>query len=1094
MARFIHTREFWEQYTRRAYPDLFPAGVTTFDLRNANTSSAGYDIYSAIVSSKRFGETEANNLITHFFAGLSMSFLADDYAKKIVDSAQIRFSYAGLPVNIPLGIATFGDFSKLVRDLNADDSTDIMTEIDDLFDIVETSSYTDDQKNVARHQLLKTVLTLDSLTDEVVRRQNSLNFIDETESAHNDIKTYLNSVFTEFGITPSNAAGSTPLQILAQNALDSVDNTLLSITTTRRPLIEAQLLTNTTFAPDGTPTSGFAKEMVDWQIELQTAEQTFYRTHEQVLEDRASVTPHGYTLGVAAELFANLYFNEITSDPATHNLETIMPSFPNELRMSYESAKTFVDGRMELYNSLRTQNGQLDAFVQLIKTISPNANLVDEANLSSAMNGFEELYNKVILQQGQLQSLMSEVLSIEAGKFDKDNINNCLAQLNNNILVDLFRTQDEASAFNMAQPKGAPLIGMGDGTKIINAMLFANRSRLQTQQERDAFKNQVIESLQTIFPDFEQSRFEIVFNECQSFVDKTSYNLATFRTESLNNELTLTPADVLAVQASPTFSIIREKADKNFPFPVGANDVLTSQIEFQRLIYAREYLKFNSDRESQEALNVLNNLINNSIQQMTTNGAVLDVHELNQAAVLRVVETKALDTLISQRNFEKIFNTEKANPANAGKTDDEIRQTIIETKRSSDPAFAAYSDEQIMESLVEPTEVATLKAEIFNDKRAELGDPALSDSEVEKAIAGEDAQRYIKVISVNGQRLEAHGDYGFAEMSNMLDSQKNREFNDIERKYFGFTPCGNPDLAYYKKEAARFAEMCKPGGLAEYYLEKAAWRGKWQQVDSQKQNAQGQGGSGGINISVNPNITVNPTMNQTTGDVNVNVGGSVGGKGGSGGGNGSKDPYKLIKNKIKMLYVLQDAMSTMLDGSTNPIKAGLVENYFLEKSSEVLEMVKSMGMTQDQLDEICEDAHAKYVKHNCTKVKTTSGEVSLKGIAKQQTEPADMISVSIDSSGKPVMRQGAFEISLEAGGDAQLTVDTANIDKATLPQNELILNNVLTTISAEDKATGTTITPADEDNIKIDAQTNLNTQKQNIINDAQKIAQEGKSL
>ena len=1082
MARFIHTREFWEQYTRNAYPDLFPAGDTTFDLRNANTSSAGYGIYYAIVRFKRFGEAEAKELIKEFFAGLSMSFLADDYAKKI--------SY--------LGITTFDVLSKLARDLNADDSKNIKTEINEMFNKIELSGYTDEQKTDARRQLLKNILILDSLTDEVIRRQDSLDLIDKTESAHKKIKEDLDRVFAKFGIEPNNAAGSKPLQILAQNALNSVDNTLLPITNTERQLrIEELLLEDTTFAPDGTPTSGFAKEIVDWQIELQTAEQAFYRTHEQVLKDRASGSSHNYKLGAVAELFANLYFNEITSDPATHNLETIMPSFPNELRMSYESAKTFVDGRMKLYNSLRTQNGQLDAFVQLIiKTMSPNENLVEEAELSRAMNGFAELYNKVKSQQEQLQSLMSEVLSIEAGEFDKDKINNCLAQLNKNILVDLFRTQDEASAFNMARPKDAPLIGMGDGTKIINAMLFANRSRLQTQQERDAFKSQVIESLQTIFPDFEQSRFEIVFNECQSFVDKTSYNLATFRTESLNNELTLTPADDSAVQASPTFSIIKAKADKYFPCPEDANDVLTSQIEFQRLIYAREYLKFNSDRESQETLNVLNNLIDKSIQEMTTNGAVLDVHELNQAAVLRVVETKALDALISQRNFEKIFNNEKTKPANAGKTDDKIRQTIIETKRSSDPAFAAYSDEQIMESLVEPTEVATLKTEIINDKRAELGDPALSVLQVEKAIASEDAQRYIKVISVNGQRLEAYGDYGFAEMSNMLDSQKNREFNDIERKYFGFTPCGNPDLAYYKKEAARFAEMCKPGGLAEYYLEKAAWRGKWQQVDSQKQNAQGQGGSGGINISVNPNITVNPTMNQTTGDVNVNVGGSVGGKGGSGGGNGSKDPYKLIKNKIKMLYVLQDAMSTMLDGSTNPLKARLVENYFLEKSSEVLEKIKYMGITQDQLDEICEDAHAKYVKHNCTKVKTKSGEVSLKGIAKQQTERSDMISVSFDNFGKPVMRQGAFEISLKADGDgdgkAQLTVDTANIDKATLPQNELILNDVLKI--AKDKSTGTAVTPADEVDIKTVEQKNINTQKQNIINDAQKIAQEGKSL
>lgn len=1076
MARFIHTREFWEQYTRRAYPDLFPAGVTTFDLRNANTSSAGYGIYYAIVRKKRFRETNANNLITRFLddLGLDRSFLAADYANKIKDSMQT------------LGITTFGDLSKLARDLNAG-------KIDGLFNIVDASSYTDDQKNVARHQLLKTVLTLDSLTDEVIRRQNSLDFFNGKESAHEKIKEDLKIVFTEFGITltPSNAAVSEPLQILAQNALDSV-NTLLSITADRRQDIEKLLLTNTNFTPDGIPTSGFAKEMVDWQKDLETAEQAFYRTHEQVLKDRASGTSHNYKLGVVAELFANLYFNEITSNPVTHKLETIMPNLSKDLRESYESAKTFVDGRMKQYNHL---NKQLEDFVQLLKDLSPNENLVKEAKLSRAMNGFAELYNKVILQQRQIQSAMSEVLSLKAGKFDKDNIDNYLAQLNNNFLVDLFRTQDEASAFNMAQPEGAPLIGMGDGTKIINAMLFANRSRLQTQQQRDDFKNQVIESLQTIFPDFDQSRFEIVFNECQSFVDKTSYNLATFRRESLNNELTLTPADVNAVENSPTYRIIRKKADKNFPFPVGANDVLTSQIEFQRLIYAREYLKFNSDRESQETLNVLNNLIDKSIQKMTTNGAVLDVHELNQAAVLRVVETKALDALISQRNFENIFNNEKTKPANAGKTDDEIRKTIIDTKRNSNPAFKAYSDEQIMESLVEPKDVATLKAEIFKDKKAELGDPALKESQVEKAITGEDAQRYIKVISVNGQRLEAHGDYGFAEMSNMLDSQKNREFNDIERKYFGFTPCGNPDLAYYKKEAARFAEMCKPGGLAEYYLEKAAWRGKWQQVDSQKQNAQGQGGSGGINISVNPNITVNPTMNQTTGDVNVNVGGSVGGKGGSGGGNGSKDPYKLI-NKIKMLYVLQDAMSTVLDGSTIPIKAGLVENYFLKQSSEVLKIIKDKGITQDQLDEICEDAHAKYVKHNCTKVKTKSGKVSLKGIAKQQTERSDMISVSFDNFGKPVMRQGAFEISLEADGDGdgkvQLTVDTANIDKATLPQNELILNDVLKI--AKDKSTGNTVTPADEDNIKNKAQTNLNTQKQNIIDDAKKIAQEGRSL
>ncbi len=430
------------------------------------------------------------------------------------------------------------------------------------------------------------------------------------------------------------------------------------------------------------------------------------------------------------------------------------------------------------------------------------------------MQGFSAYQAFVAGEVAKIDGIMTHV-SDDVATYDFKTEAQANANVYGDVQSDLFRTQGEAKA--AGKPKGKM-------TSMMTSMLFSAYPSLTDDTARATFRNAMLATMSASFPDVDAAA---VYDEAFKFVDATNRTILRFKLTSLTNEVQLLPADVATISAGPTYVGIQTRAMSAFPDPVdGSGNPIAlepwqqQRLDFQRLVYMRESLKFSQDPNDKEALLAINQQLEAHMEEMGKTGALTDVSYLNMDAVAAVVEDKAFDALIA------------ANP---------------------DPAFQALPRDQQITQLV-------------NEKIASIT-PAPSTDDAKTMLIAESgvSDQYVKAYQVAGTNVVAYGDYGLTEVTQQIEATRASQFDKLEEKYYGMTPCG-PDFpterARIANHTARLARLSTPRGMADYYLDKAALRAQWnpqRASDNYREQESGEARAAGTTVYKNC-IIINGTV------------------------------------------------------------------------------------------------------------------------------------------------------------------------------------------------------------------------------------------
>lgn len=658
---------------------------------------------------------------------------------------------------------------------------------------------------------------------------------------------------------------------------------------------------------------------------------------------------------------------------------------------------------------------------------------------------------------------------------------------------DLFRTQGEAKATGKDK---------GRITSVVTSMIFAQYPSLADDAARANFKTAVTATLATSFPDVDVSA---VYDEAFKFVQGTNQNILHYKLTSLTNEIKLLPADRTTIAAGTSYTSIQARALGAFPDPVdGSGNPIAldpwqqEQLDFQRLVYMKESLKFSEKPEDKEALILINEQIEAKLDEMAAVGATTDIKFLNMKAVGKLVEDKTFDDLIA------------ANP---------------------DPAFQALPRDQQID-------------QIINDKIASISPAPSRDQAIEILIGeGTASDLYVKNYQVAGTNVVAFGDYGLSEITNQIAATRSSEFDKLEEKYFGMAPCG-PDGATskteYKALLARIAYNSTPRGLADYYLDKAALRAKWdpqrtvenynrQEGGEAKQNGQvvynlnfgpgcniqglllgshiegpvnigaqvigdnnrvmnAQGNGGNVNFSgqqFNGNNNQGNNVQDNSGNVTQNINsGNTTVKEDPGPGPGpGPDPKprrkwtpqeEAVRQKMIELYAVQDNMArAAMEGQLDP---ATMQSY-MEKVEALKTDILKGGIKLDP-------ANFKALSMSAQGSYSNRKEHRQQG--QYQLGAANRINLTFNTDGQICLKQGIEEDTLQAGG-LQVKMDLSEHaieHDATIPQQAELANGKAETVVPDTVPDASTM----RDKVKGIAHDAFETSKQEIIEHAEHVA------